>query len=303
MSENDKSVRRVGRQDRKEHIEPVSSLFPEGEAESPSETPDSAPTDETPDFLALLPDENPDEGLDLLANLPPRVLRPNAITPAEERFPPTAPPRTAPKARPAPKQPASPPAKPRRRGLYNLITLLAILGIFAAVGFFAVLWVDPYSSLNPFPRATPFVYVTSTPGSALLAPTFVETSPPVPLVIDSAGYQFLVPDAILYAPNGNGLGCAWGSIAGSVTASDGSPLNGYRVRVMGSDLDEVTFSGAAGTFGPGGYEMPLGSVPQTQEYTVQLFSPQDAPLSPAYPVTTQASCEQNVTVVNFRETP
>ena len=299
MSENDNSVRRVGRQDRKEQLDPVSPLFPEGEA-APSQ---DATEGETPDLLAFLPEDDPEEGLELLANLPPRVLRPNAITPAEERFPPIAPPLPAPRVRKPAAQSLKPAAKPRRTRLYNIITLLAFVGILAWGGIFAVLWTEPQSWMNPFPPAPEFVYVTATMGSELLAPTLVATVPPVPLVIDSEGYPFVITDTILYAPNGNGLGCAWGSIAGSIMARDGSPLSGYRIRVIGNGLDEVTFSGAAMTFGPGGYEMPLGSVPQTQDYTVQLFSPQGAPLSPAYPVTTQAECEQNVAVVNFQEAP
>lgn len=297
MSENDNSVRRVGRQDRKEQLEPVSPLFPEGGADPSQENAE----EETPDLLAFLPDENPEEGLELLANLPPRVLRPNAITPAEERFPPIAPPLPAPRVRkPAPRT-VRPAPKPKRARLYNFISLLALFGILAWGGIFAVLWTQPDSWLNPFPPAPQFVYVTATPGSELLAPTLVATVPDAPLVIDSEGYPFVLADTILYAPNGNGLGCAWGSIAGSIMARDGSPLSGYRIRVIGNGLDEVAFSGAALTFGPGGYEMPLGSVPQKQEYTAQLFSPQGAPLSPEYPVSTQSECEQNVAVVNFHE--
>jgi hypothetical protein len=164
------------------------------------------------------------------------------------------------------------------------------------------LWTQPQSWLNPFPPPVEFVYVTATPGAAL-EPTLVATLPSMPLVIDAGEYPFVMADTVLYAPNGNGKGCAWGSIAGSVTARDGTPLDGYRVHITGGDLEEVAYSGAIQTFGPGGYEMNLGSVPQEQDYTVQLFSPQDAPLSAAYPITTQASCEQNVTVVNFREAP
>lgn len=298
MSENDPSVRRVGRQDRKERLEPVSPDFSAHETEPPSQ---ALPDEETPDFLALIPDDPSDDGLELLANLPPRVLRPNAITPAEERFPPIAPPPSAPKPR-APVRAAAKPKpepKPKRAGLYNAITGLALLATLAWVVIFGIIWVQPQSPLNPFPPAPEFIFVTATPGFA--EPTLVATIAPAPIVIDSAGYPFAMTDTVLYAPNGNGLGCAWGSIAGSVTARDGSPLNGYRIRIVGNGLDEVAFSGAALTFGPGGYEMPLGSVPQAQEYTVQLLSPQSAPLSPAYPVTTQATCEQNVAVVNFRE--
>lgn len=299
MSENDNSVRRIGRQDRKEQLDPVPPLFPESEAGLPSETSE----EDAPDLLAYLPEDDPEDGLELLASLPPRVLKPNAITPEEERFPPVAPPKPTPKTRKPATRAVKPAPKPKRTGLYNVITLLALIGIVAWGGIFAVVWSQPDSWLNPFPPEPKFVYVTATPGSELLAPTLVATVPPVPVVIDSEGYPFVMSDSVLYAPNGNGLECAWGSIAGSITARDGSPLSGYRVRVIGNGLDEVAFSGAALTFGPGGYEMPLGSVPQAQDYTVQLFSPQGAPLSPAYPVATQAECEQNVAVVNFQEAP
>ncbi len=298
MDEHDNNVRRIGHQDRKEQLEPVSPLFPAGETDP---LPAASDDDEAADVLTFLTDANPDEGLEVLASLPPHVLRLNAITPAEERFPPLAPPTPKPKSRPRPRA-VQPPAKPRRTGLYNTITLVAVVGTFVCLGVFALLWREPQSWLNPFPPVPQFVYVTATPGNAP-APTLVATLAPAPLVIDAQGYPFAMTDAILYAPNGNGLGCKWGSIAGSITARDGSPLDGYRVRMIGNGLDEVTFSGAAVTFGPGGYEMPLGSVPQTADYTVQLFSPQGAPLSPAYPLTTQAACEQNVAVLNFHQAP
>jgi hypothetical protein len=112
-------------------------------------------------------------------------------------------------------------------------------------------------------------------------------------------YPFIVPDAVLHVPNGNDLGCEWWSIAGTVTGQNGAALDGYRVRVTGDGINETVFSGTIMTFGPGGFELPLIGTPQQAEFIVQLFSPQDAPLSQPVPVTTQASCDANVAIINF----
>jgi hypothetical protein len=71
---------------------------------------------------------------------------------------------------------------------------------------------------------------------------------------------------------------------------------------MSSDtLDETVFSGPATNFGAGGFELPLIGTPKQAEFTVQLFSPQDEPLSEPITVTTRADCESNVVVINFVE--
>jgi len=103
----------------------------------------------------------------------------------------------------------------------------------------------------------------------------------------------------VYAPNANEKGCNWSSIAGTVTDKQGAALDGYRIRVTGNNLNETVFSGAALTFGAGGFELFLNGTPQAQTYTVQLLDPQSKPLSTVYSVATKESCDQNVAVLQF----
>ena len=69
--------------------------------------------------------------------------------------------------------------------------------------------------------------------------------------------------------------------------------------MTGTNLNETVFSGAALTFGAGGFELFLNGTPQAQTYSVQLLDPQSKPLSPAYSVATKETCDQNVAILQF----
>src|SRR5690606_8231075 len=97
----------------------------------------------------------------------------------------------------------------------------------------------------------------------------------------------------------NAFACNWWSIAGTVRDTNGAAINGYRVRVTGDAVNEAVFSGASQAFGDGGFELALVGTPQEATFTVQLFSPQDAPLSAAIEVQARADCDANVAIVNF----
>lgn len=283
-------VRRFGRQNRKAALPPVPPLFPPE---------DVSAGDDEPDFMALLPDTD-QEALATLAQLPPDAVRPLKITPPEQRFPPLRP-ETDDAAiqttQPAAKTPSAAPRRQRHMWLYNLITVCACMGTLAILVVYGIIWREPQSWLNPFPPDIVFIEVTATPGAE---PQFAI---PTPLpAVEPSDFPFVMTDAgILYIANANGRGCEWASIAGSVTAADGTPLNGYRVRVTGDNFDETVFTGAALTFGTGGFEMPLGNAPQSATYDVQLFSPQGAPLSDVVVLTTRAECEANVAIINFAQ--
>ncbi len=284
-----RDVRRFGRHNRKEELSPVPPLFP----------PEDMTAGDEPDFMALLPDTNQAD-LATLAQLPPDAVRPLKITPQEQRFPPLQPLAELPiNSGTMPQAALPPPTKPaithRQRWLYNLITVFACTGTLAMLVIYSIIWREPQSVLNPFPPDVLFVYVTATPASA---PDMVIPTPV--LSTNASDYPFVMTDSgILYVANANGRDCEWASIAGSVTAEDGTALDGYRVRVTGDNFDETVFTGAALTFGAGGFEMPLGNAPQSAVYNVQLFSPQGAPLSDMIPLTTRAECEANVAIINF----
>jgi hypothetical protein len=300
MSDNsdERHLRRVGRKDRKDRLPPSAPLFP-------ADTPDPLPPLSEPDFAMLLPDTD-SEALQSLAASSSQAVRPLNIAPAEERFPPI---------RPESALPVQPEAKPTaapntedavlrrgRNGFYNVVTLIAGLGTLALCAAYSVIWVEPRSWLNPFPPDVPYVYVTATPGAApdVILPNGSTPAPLEATPFGAEGFPFVLADTgTVFIANENGRACDWASIAGSVTAMNGAALNGYRIRVTGVDFDETVFTGAALTFGAGGYELPLGNAPVAGDFLVQLFSPQGAPLSEQYLVTTRLGCESNVAIMNF----
>jgi hypothetical protein len=287
-------MRRIGRRDRKDSLKPSGPLIP------PQDAP-QADDEALPDFLAKLPTSDDSAALEALSALPEDAVR-LKVTPSEERYPPLppAPPRTdEPPAAPvqvtrpnprtaAPPRPSAPP-QPATWG-YDLVTALALLGTLGLVAVYAILWADPYHPLNPLPPPIFYVQVTATPDAA---PPGAGAPAPTEMVFE------LAAQGVQYASNPNERGCAWASIAGTVSDSQGRPLNGYRVRVRTADFDETVFSGTAPQWGEGGFELALGSAPLARDYTIQLFSPQGQTLSEAYLVSTRADCAQNVALLAF----
>lgn len=90
------------------------------------------------------------------------------------------------------KRTPAPPAAPRRRFslLWNLLTVLALLGTLGIVVLFVLLFTNPYSSLNPFPPPTLPVALalpsaTPTP-EGWQPPTETPTPSPSPTVTPTA---------------------------------------------------------------------------------------------------------------------
>jgi hypothetical protein len=288
MSEQDErlpggGVRRVGRKDRKKTIETRGPLFPPEEEFGP-----------------------PPEGIEAGDEIRPVVQ----VTPSEERFPPVYPVTV--------EASSAQVVRPRSTFLPNFITILFALATLVAIGLFVIIWTNPYTPLNPLAPPTPLpIIITATPlpatatspvtpgATASFTPLPAEEigvtleAPLLPATFTPSLFPFTIAEGVVYAPNANGEGCQWSSIAGSVTDLQGRPLNGYGIRIRGNNRDETVFSGSAITFGPGGFELFLNGTPQAGEYTVELLSPSGAPVSDEYPVNTRTSCEQNVVIVSF----
>jgi hypothetical protein len=292
MSEQDSKrqpgggVRRVGHKDRKKTIETRGPLFP---------------PEEEFDFEEALKDDE-------------EAAQPEAVvTPPAERFPPVNP-----SDPPAP-VPVQRDIRPRSTFLPNLIAILFLIATLAMIGLIAIIWADPYTPLNPLAPPTPLPIVITTtplPATATLPPTAGPTPSFTPLSAEAltpaavvlspppsftpALFPFtLVEAGVVYVPNGNGEGCNWSSIAGSVTDLQGQPLNGYEVHMRGENEEISVFSGSALTYGPGGFELPLSGAPLAAQYTVQLLNPSGAPVSDEYSVETRESCDENVAIVSF----
>lgn len=303
MSEQDENLpeyRRISRRDRKRKIDVRGPLFPPEDDDTRFAPPDLQPSAENP-----LPTAPESEGGE-------KAAEPKPVRPVPGRFPAVE--TAAPKRRPTPK-PAEPAPRPRSTFLPNLLTVIFALGTIAACGIFALIFANPYTPLNPFPPFTPvpiLVSATFLPPTDAPPPTATEPATPAP----TATFTPLPPEALatrspfafavlndgaIPAPNGNGEGCNWSSIAGTVTDANGAALDGYRVRIVGEGIDQTVFTGSAQTFGPGGFELFLNGTPQAGSYSVQLLNPDGDALSDEIPVTTQATCEGNVSILSFVE--
>lgn len=308
MSEKDnKNVRRFGRRDRKDKLQKPGSLFPV--EDDISEVPDDSSSDVNFEFdidSLGLPDTD-SEALNMLSGLGDEVRAP-IITPSEERYPPIAPVDRPSRPNVTPVETSA--EKPGNHLLHNIMAFIFILGTIANIIWFVVVWDNPQSTWNPLPPATPFIEVTVIADNS--EPVIIDATPdesgqifvvitdtPMPTAIGTESPYPFISEQILYAPNSNELGCNWWSIAGRVLDFNANPISGYRIRVIGEDVNETVFSGASQAFGDGGYELPLIGTPREAAFTVQLFSPQDAPLSVEIPVSTRADCDSNVMILSF----
>lgn len=190
-------------------------------------------------------------------------------------------PRTSPTAAQRPK--AS--AKSARRA--NLISVLFLVGTLAALAYFALLWVDPYTPLNPLAPPTPLpVIVTATPAFNADGAVIV---PPLPVTDE----QFRVSDAgVRY--DAHASGCNWGGVAGRVASAEA-----YAVRVTGVGLDSGVFSGSAPRYGTGGFEFKLFDAPLQGTVIVQVFGADGTARSEPISVTLRDTCEENIALVEF----
>jgi hypothetical protein len=214
----------------------------------------------------------------------------------------------------------------------NLVTLFFVLASCGVLTYFVLIWQNPYSSLNPLAPPTPIPMVIT----ATYTPTFTPTASPMPIpsvtltpspipseaptltftpvffedfstpgaTEDPSTYRFaLQNERVIYITNPAARGgCNWSSIAGSVMNYDGSALNGYGVHVVGEGVDETVSTGTAPGFGPGGFEVPLGSVARDAQFAAQLLDLQGTAVSPVYTVETNSDCELNIAALRFVET-
>ena len=306
MSQDD--IRRVGKKNQKNEIEISGNPF-----------------DDLPEHLAdLAADLDKDfvPDISLEDDSPQRVH-----TPWKERFPPLEPdlPDDEKFIVDSPRQKPVKATRRRWQGnwRHSLISVFFLLATMLLCGYYAYIWENPYSSLNPLAPPTLFVYASWTPDPyavtvqdatatsiVIINPTQEasvtpqQATSPEPIVIPALAVAFTIPDSgIIYTPNANGRGCNWASIAGTVTDSFGQPLNEYRIQIIDvedpSRLNVTILSGSSLTLGQGGYELSLGGSPREQQYLIQLFTPSGEPASEEFLIFTRDSCDENVAVVNF----
>lgn len=231
--------------------------------------------------------------------------------------------------------PALPPRKKRRPGcLLNLLSGIFVAGTLVVGLLFAVIFINPQSSLNPLPPTTlPALVLTNTPTptpkgilpatwtptpspapTETLTPTPTDTpiptpeNSPVPTADLESGTTFSIQEGSpFYEINTfhSDAGCNWLGVAGQIYDNEGTPVSGILVEVGGSlgslEISGLTLSGMAPGYGDGGYELRLNDSPSASngEIWIQLLDQANLPLSEKIYFQTFDSCDSNLVMLNF----
>jgi hypothetical protein len=110
-------------------------------------------------------------------------------------------------------------------------------------------------------------------------------------------YPFIARE-IRYEANTTDQGCQRLSIAGNVIGLNGEPLTDLLVEIVGDEFEALLYTGSNSLFGLSGFEIPVAFSPQVMNFSVRLTE-QDIPLTDYISVTTGATCEENVVVIEF----
>ena len=165
---------------------------------------------------------------------------------------------------------------------------------------------------SPTARPLPTTAATATltpPPEETLTPTATETVDLTPPATVQAGAQFeLQPGSPTHTAHVSG--CSVMGVGGRVFDTQSAPIIGLAVRMGGElgglnigTLDSLTGS-ATDLFGFGGYYFELGNTPIESQNTLWiqvLDASSGLPLSEQVLLTTVASCDQNLVLVNFRQ--
>ena len=159
------------------------------------------------------------------------------------------------------------------------------------------------STLLPQPSATAAATLVFTAAPAL--PT--TTPPPIPTPAPTLPPKpfSLQPGAIILLPafTHAEAGCTWMGVGGQVIGNDGQPVKNLVISISGMEngapKEWMGYTGAATAYGPGGFEIQLGSQVSAALYTIQLFDLNGKVLSEPFHFNTSADCQQNLALVNF----
>ncbi len=229
----------------------------------------------------------------------------------------------------------------RRRvnSVWNCLTVMVMLTTLPVVFVAFLIYMYPYSNLNPFPPPQHELFpsvVQVTPGATenAAAPTpflpSFSTDTAVTLVAPTAQPDVVQPPAMTATPaepdfnpsyaiqnapdsidalliNPSRSDCKWMGVGGQVLTIDKRPRTGVLVEMGGTlgdnTIDLESLSGTSIQYGPAGYEFTLADMPiaSFQTLWIRLIDETGKPLSERTYLTTIDACEKNLTIVNFIE--
>ena len=163
--------------------------------------------------------------------------------------------------------------------------------------------VSPTITDTPAPTSTPEATLTPSISPTPL-PTETPTGPTPTLAPTLNPYLYeLRQNQVIFTQNfANTAGCSWQGLGGQVFNTEGTPLNGLKVHVFGTNFDRTVDSGSNSLYGPGGWEVPVDNKISGQTYFVELMSPGATVVSARIQVTFPSDCARNVALVNFIQT-
>ena len=222
--------------------------------------------------------------------------------------------------------------------VWDLLSILVLLLTVCLVGYFALVYINPASTLNVLPpgrgplgsniptststpiqleptwTSSPTVVATLT---ATLRPTFtpLPTDTPFSLVPPTktvkptntprapfSGSVQQVESTVIHPE----LACNWAGIGGTVVDANNSPVIGtvvvLRGTLNGSTIEQQTVSGINKEYGPSGFEFVIGTAPVESNGTlyVQMVDQQNIPLSDPVSINTSTDCSKNLVMVRFK---
>ena len=223
--------------------------------------------------------------------------------------------------------------------IWDILSVVILVLTVCLAGYFAMIFVNPASSLNILPPGgglfgnpsptftvtplqlqptwtasptlqltpsdTPRPTLTPIPTStsfSLVPPTKTPKPSPTPKAPFSASVTSV--ESTIIHPD---LDCNWAGIGGTVVDANNSPVIGtvvvLRGTLNGSTVEQQTVSGINKEYGPSGFEFVLGNAPVASSKTlfVQLVDQQNIPLSDPVQITTSAECNKNLVMVRFKK--
>lgn len=231
--------------------------------------------------------------------------------------------------------------KPNRSDMiWNALSILVVLAIVGLVLFFGSIFLNPNTSLNPFPPAalpTALTYptatitplplpVTYTPTLTLqpsATKTLLPTWTPIPsftpffigtpatstaTLASNSGVPFEATithvGSDYYHPD---AGCNWMGVAGQAVDMNNSPVLYLTIHISGTIggkfVDFYSLTGTAPNYGQAGFEFMLGdkAIASKDTLWIQLEDQQNLPLTEKIKLTTYSNCSQNLVMIRFKK--
>ena len=219
---------------------------------------------------------------------------------------------------------------------WDILSIVVLFLTFCIVGYFALIFINPESSLNPLPPGGRRFEPTMTPSPIRLEPTWTAsptlemtpTSTPrptfTPLFTDTP--FSLVPPTRTPKPTNTPKApfsaisvtqvastlihpefeCNWAGIGGTVVDTNNSDVIGTVVVLRGfldgKTVEQQNLSGINKEYGQSGFEFVLGNAPIASNKTlyVQLVDLNNIPLSDKVEITTSTDCAKNLVLIRFK---